>query len=284
MTIPIAEAASRLSVTVPSTYTFLGNGLLTGVGKPLRVDTDSITALIAKRQAEAAVRHPDRAAYAQSIRDRLRPPMPDLAYARGFELAAFIQQEQGTKVVPKLPVDARAMWGDGALKLAAQDPALWPVDACRTCFVNISARVLGTPAPRPTEDWRILLGPPCDKDRRRWAKEQADDRAEAVTASAQLAQQEREQTEAQRSALAAQGREMIRKGQSMVAAGTADTVRVTRGGVPRPPYRPAPATDDGSDLTGKVRAQWMKRREEAIQACDVRRVADINNILRGLES
>ena len=264
------DAANRLSVTTMTAYRLMESGRLTQHGRPARVAANDVARLIRERQREAAASRPDWAAFAQVIRERLHPSLPDPAYARAFEIAAFIEREKGRKVVPRLHPDAKAMWGDVALNVAAET---WPVNACKTCFVNISARVLGTPDPRPTQDWAILLGEPCGKDRHRWAEEEAQH--EAVLAAGARIQLEdaRKQAAAKQAAEVAAAKIRIRRDTAIIAAGTADTVTVRRGGVTR---RQAPGRDDGADLTESILAKLEGRRRDAAARGDQTAVATLN--------
>jgi hypothetical protein len=271
--LPVKDAATRLGVSGSYVYKLRKAGVLkrNEAGDVSAADVRTY-ARITHHVAMSKVGGPEHLALlAAGVRERLH------AAAHSYPGVC------GPAAIPKLNGDVVAALGFNCVTEAARPGTA----GCHWCWSNITYRVYGGVDPGDTPVYRALFGDePCPRDRERWLK-----REDALVASAEAGEirrqkHVREQAAQRKAKQLEQAEEQFRRSSAKLAGLTPGgmSVRVTKGAAQRTVTASAPATDDGADLTGKVRAQWMKRREEAIQACDVRRVADINNILRGLES
>lgn len=165
---PVAEAAQRLSISPVAAYEAMKDGRLQRVpgSTPARVLASSVQRLADSRREDAQRRHSDLCVLARHVDSLLHAP--------------GTYKSTGREALGTVPADAYAIFGRDVLEAASSRDRILKAGGCPTCYADQSARVHDTRPPRDDAAHKILLGQPCPRDQRRWAVESEEHRRQAA--------------------------------------------------------------------------------------------------------
>lgn len=163
MDMSVGEAARRLGIGEWGLRKALDRGELTASGQPRRVTETEMLGFRIRRR-ETVLAHHGEIDLARAVVAKLHPLRPQPHHDKGL-VAALAAAPRGRAALKLLGEAPFAVWGPDLLTAAAMESSA----GCRMCWARMGSQVHGTMPPADTQAHRILLGPPCERDRAAWS-------------------------------------------------------------------------------------------------------------------